>query len=511
MSWKDFSELAPQLTQGEIRFERIKRTIGFFLGPLIFVLVLSSPTLEHVSPIGMRSLAVFAWAVIWWVTEAIPIPATAVLIFPLIVVCGIWPYPKAFGYWSHWAVMFLIGAFIIGHAMQVHGLTRRFGLALISSRLVGGKPWRLLVFYLAGVVIVTAFMSNVVTTVLFLSIGFGLLEALKIKPGSRYAMALFLGIAWAANIGGVITPAGSPTNLIAIGLVERIDYHIGYLQWVLASLPFALLQLMFMFLLLRLFLPREELKREISQVSILEEYRHLGPFSRGEKYATAALVVAVVLWAMPDMSPVLLGASHPAAVWMRDHMNWGATSLLVAVSLFVLPLDWTKRKFAMTWGEAANNIEWGTVALVGGALAVGDMIGDKEVGLGEFFSYGVQSLAGPDTSRYWFLLVTILLAVILTQVATTVAVISFMGPIAVAVGPALGLNPIALTAVVSYAATLGYAFPMANPPCAIVFASGHVRILPMFLWGSLLAIIGSLLLSFVGYPVLNWVFPWSPG
>ena len=396
MSWKDLSELAPQLTEGEVRFERGKRLIGFFLGPLSFLLILLfAPPLPEVTPVGMRSLAVFSWIIIWWITEAIPIPATAILSLPLIAVCGIWPYQRAFSYWSHWVVMFTIGAFVIGHGMQLHGLTRRFGLALIGSRLVAGKPWRLLVFYLIATAVASAFLSNVATTVLFLSMGIGLLEILKIKPGSQYGLALFLGIAWVANIGGMLTPGGTPTNLIAIGLSDQLmNYRMGYVQWFLGALPFVALQMAVMFGILRYFLPRKEIQYPISAESVHEELRRLGPFSRGEKYATAALIAAVILWAMPDLVPIWLGGTHPASVWLRERLNWGVAAMLVASSLFVMPLDWQKRKFAMTWSEAARNIEWGTAALVASALAVGEMIGDREVGLGNFFAYGVGRFRG---------------------------------------------------------------------------------------------------------------------
>ncbi len=512
MSWKDLHELAPQLTEAEVRYERVKRVVGLFLGPLCFIALLLSPTWDYVSPLGMRSLGIFCWAIVWWVTEAVPIPATALLILPLMVITGVFPLEKAFSYWSHWICLFMIGAFIIGHAMQLHGLTRRFALTLVSSKIVGGNSWRLLVLYLVATAVASGFMSNVVTSVLFLGMGIGLLETLKIKPGSNYGMALFLGIAWVTNIGGMLTPGGTPTNMIAIGLLEKQGHTIGYPQWMLASLPFAILQLIAMFWVLRFFMKKDERYISISQESIREELHQLGRLSRGEILAGLAFLAAVLLWMMPDLvvSPMFLGPAHPVSQWLRSHMNWGSTAILVAMSLFVLPVDWKTRKFVMTWPEAAKNVEWGTVALIAGALAIGDLVGDKEVGLGTFFSHHISSFAGQESSKFIFLIVAIVLAVILTNLATTVAVISFMGPLAIAVGPGLGLNPIALTIVLSYAATMGYLFPMANPPCAIVFASGYIRILPMFVRGSLLALIGTILLGVVGYTAVDWVFPW-PG
>ncbi|MBI4464924.1 MAG: anion permease, partial [Acidobacteria bacterium] len=446
--------------------------------------------------------------IIWWITEAIPIPLTGLLVLPLIVICGILPYERAFGYWAHWAVMFLLGAFIIGHAMYLHGLTRRFSLSLVASRLVGGSPWRLLVLFLIADTVVTAFISNVVTAVLFLSMGLGLLQTLKIKPGSGYGMAMFLGIAWATNVGSTLTPSGTPTNMIAIGLAQQAGYRIGYTQWVMGAFIFTVLQTVAMLIVLRFFFSSEEANQRISREDIVKELRELGPFSRGEKIAAAALGVALLFWVLPDLAPLVLGRAHPVSVWLSTRLNWAVVSLLVAGSLFVIPLNWKERKFAMTWDEAVKNIEWGTMALVAGALAVGEIVGDKKLGLGGFFSSSISSIAGPETSRYLFLLVTLTLAVVLTNLVTNVAVIATLGPIALAVGPALGLNPIALVVVISLASVVGYSTPMANPPCAIVFASGHIRIIPMLVRGSVLSLLGILLLSFVGYPIASWVFPW---
>ncbi len=148
MAWLDLSELTPQLTEGEIRFEKTKRCVGLFLGPLCFILAMVVPPLPNVSNLGMRTLAIFALAVVWWITEAVPIPVTALMILPLLVLCGVHPLQKAFGFWSHWVVLFLLGAFVIGYVMEKYGLTRRCSLHLVASRLVGGSRWRLLMFLL---------------------------------------------------------------------------------------------------------------------------------------------------------------------------------------------------------------------------------------------------------------------------------------------------------------------------------------------------------------------------
>ena len=510
MAWKDFSELAPQLTQGEINFEKKKRLVGLILGPLGFAVCWFLTPLPHVTPLGMRSLAIFCWAVIWWITEAVPIPVTSLLLLPLIAVCGLFPYEKALGYWGHWTNLFLFGAFLIGHAMEKYGLTRRVSLTLVASRLVRGRPWRLLVLFLLANIGIGAFTSNAVDAILFTSIGIGLLRLLSVEPGSSFGTAMFLGIAWATNIGGKLTPSGSVPNMVAVGLAAAAGYRIGYAQWFIANLPFTILQTVAMLCVLRLFLSRKDQEYVLPTELIRDEVRKLGPFSRGEKIACAALATALTLWILPDILPLLLGRTHPLAVWSTTRLNWGVVALLVGGSLFVIPIDWKARKFVITWDEAMKNIEWGTMVLISGGIALGDLIVDKRVGLGELFSAGVARIAGGDTPSYLVIFGIILITVVLSQVTSGVAIVSAMGAIALVVAPTLRLNPIALLVTISLAANMGYTLPSSTPPNAIVFSSGYVRIVPMFLRGSILALIGIILLSLTGYSMANWVFPWPP-
>jgi len=510
MAWKDLAELTPQLTEAEIRFEKKKRLAGLILGPLAFTVCLLLPPLPHVTPLGMRSLAIFSLAVLWWITEAVPIPVTALLLTPLIAVCGLFPYEKALGYWGHWTSLFLLGAFLIGHAMEKYGLTRRVSLAMVSSRMVAGKPWRLLVLFLLANITTGAFTSNTVDAILFTSIGIGLLRILQIEAGSGFGTAMFLGIAWATNIGGKLTPSGSVPNMVAIGLAGSVGYRIGYAQWFLANCVFTGLQTIAMFVILRSFLSRKEQEYPVPRDRLREELRQLGPFSRGEKIACGALATALTFWILPDIVPLILGRTDPLSVWFTTRLNWGVVALLVGCSLFIIPVDWKARKFTITWDEAIQNVEWGTIALTSGSIALGELIVDRRVGLGELFTAGVAQIAGADTPPFLVVSGIIVATVVLSQVTSGVAIVSALGAIALVVAPTLKLNPIALLVTISLAANMGYTLPSSTPPNAIVFSSGYVRIVPMVLRGSILALIGIILLSLTGYRMANWVFPWPP-
>jgi sodium-dependent dicarboxylate transporter 2/3/5 len=323
---------------------------------------------------------------------------------------------------------------------------------------------------------------------------------------------MFLGIAWATNIGGKLTPSGSVPNMVAIGLASSVDYRIGYAQWFLANCVFTGLQTLAMFVVLRTFLSRKDQEYEVPRDRLREELKQLGPFSRGEKIACGALATALTFWILPDIVPLVLGRTDPVAVWFTTRLNWGVVAMLVGCSLFLIPVDWKARRFTITWDEAIQNVEWGTIALTSGSIALGELIVDRNVGLGALFNAGVTQIAGANTPPFLVISGIIVATVLFSQVASGVAIVSALGAVALVVAPTLRLNPIALLVTISLAANMGYTLPSSTPPNAIVFASGYVRIVPMFLRGSILAVIGIVLLSLTGYQMADWVFPWPlPG
>ncbi len=164
MGWQDLEDIKQQLTPAEIRFEEARRSIGIGLGPLAFlVIVFLLPPLPDVTSVGMRTLGIFAWVVIWWITEAIPIPMSGLLGLALLALCRVFPASQAFSSMGHWVILFLLGAFIIAHAMTVTGLNRRFAYRMISFEFIGGNSWRLMVMFLIAVTMLSSIASDTVS------------------------------------------------------------------------------------------------------------------------------------------------------------------------------------------------------------------------------------------------------------------------------------------------------------------------------------------------------------
>jgi len=506
--WQDLFEQADHILPEEWLQQKRRRLIGLILGPTLFLLMFLLDPPTGVSPKGMLAMGIFLWTVVWWVCETIPIPVMGLLCLSLLPLCGVLTVEQAFSYLAHWVNIFLIGAFIIGHALNIHGLNRRFAFKLISHRLVGGSPWRLTSIFLIGAALLSMIASNVVSTVVFMAIAQGIFEAMKIPRGSAFGGVFFIAIAWATDLGGIATPIGTPPNLLAIALTERLGYSIGFLQWMLVGVPVMVVGMILMLSLVwwiaRKDLPDLRGTREYA----LQELERMGGLQRGEKIALGALVVALFLWMLPDLSRLVLGPEAPLVLWLRQHLSWSVVSILVAVSLFLIPVDWHRRRFAMTWTEAVQGIEWGTLFLIAAALAIGTVIGDQELGWGGFLTNHFMSAFPSGVSPYVVVFMAVGLTVLLTNFISNNAAVMTIGTVILAMSASgsFPVNPVALLVAIGIASSMAFALPSATPPTAIVFASGRVQISVMARYGTILALLCSVLVAFGAYTLANWVF-----
>ena len=486
------------------------KVIGLWIGPLLFAVSLLSPPLEGVTEIGMRTLGIFLWTATWWFTEAIPIPATSFFALAMLVLCGVLPVQSAFSTWSNWIVVFLLGAFIIGHAVTLHGLARRIAFHMAGSSLVAGNPWRLLMVFGIGAAIMSPVLSNVITTVVFLSIAIGLVKSLELERGTRYPEVLFLSIAWGSTMGGIATPIGAPTNLIAIGVANSLGYRIGFLQWMMICVPMTIIGLMAMFFVIRYVLRPEKPERWLSASFMQEELKKLGPWNRGEKLSATVFATAMFLWLLPDVLPLFLtgGRQHPVSAWVTTHLDWSVTALIMATSLFLLPVDWKNRKFVMTWDEAVKGVEWGTLALIAAALALGNALANPTLGLGQFLEEGITAFSASAGSQLVFVFGVVTFTAVMTSFVSNIAAVSMVGALVQGMGASTGINPIALLVAVGVAASMAFPLPVGTPYNAMVFASGYVRMGTMVKGGAAITVLVVPVVSLLVFYLASRLLPW---
>ncbi|OGQ81849.1 MAG: anion transporter [Deltaproteobacteria bacterium RIFOXYA12_FULL_58_15] len=490
--FKDLFEASTALSQAELRFEKGRRTLGLIAGPLLFILLNLFPVAE-LSFEAARLLAVLAWILTWWVTEAVPIPVTALLGPALAVVCGVGSAKTMFVSFGDPIIFLFLGSFIIAEAMFTTGLDKRFAYAILSLKWVGSSASRILIAFVVITAGLSMWLSNTATTAMMFPIGMSILTALsRLMERStgktvdltrlRYGTGLMLATAYAASIGGIATPVGTPPNLIVLGLLDKLLHvNISFFQWMMLASPAMILMLVFLVVYMLRAMPPEMRDIAGSRQYILEKRAGLGSWTRQEKNAMIAFAVTVSLWVLPGGLTVLVGADSPFTHALHALLPEAVVAVFGAVLLFVLPVDWRKRRFTMTWNQAAH-IDWGTLLLFGCGISLGEAM--FSTGLADMMGHELIAVTGASSLiALTFLFGTVTL--LLTEVTSNTAGATMVCPLAIASAQAAGVSPIPPAVVVALCASMAFMLPVATPPNAIVYGSGCVPITKMIKHGAL--------------------------
>jgi sodium-dependent dicarboxylate transporter 2/3/5 len=506
-TYRTLDEQEGRLSEAEQRFERNRRTVGLFLGPIVFAVMLLIPF--DLDGNQHRLAAILAFVVVWWVTEAIPIPVTALLGVALCALLEATPPPPegdssvdvVFSSFTDDTVMLFIGSFIIAQAMVVHGLHRRLAFRVLSLSWVGGNTFRIiLAFGLIGA-ITSPVMSNTAGAAMMLPIGLGVMGVVGGMVASqaqgehrierlRFGAALMLVITYSITVGGLLLPIGSPPNLIGRELLEaETGEPITFFEWFVMALPIVLVMFVAVVLIVTLFNRPEVKEVEGVEEYVQEERRKLGSLKRGEKNTLLVLAFALIGWFLPGLVGIVAGDDSDAYVQVSEASNEGIVAIVAATLLFVLPVDWNRRKFTLNWNQA-REIDWGTVLLFGGGLVLGSMLSQTGLAavVGESLSdsLGVSNLVG-------ITVVVVIVAVLVSETTSNTASAAIMVPIAISIAAASDLNPTIPALAAIFGANYGFMLPVSTPPNAIVYSSGLLPITRMIKAGAVFDIIGAVL------------------
>ncbi len=500
-----------RLSPAEERFERRRRTVGLFLGPILFAVVLLVPL--GLEPNQQRLAAILALVVTWWVTEAIPIPVTALLGVGLVALLEATPPPPegdaatdvVFSAFSDDTIFLFIGSFIIAEAMVVHGLHRRLAYRVLSLKAVGGSTFRIILAFGVIGAVTSPVMSNTAGAAMMLPIALGVMSVVGRMVASqmgngggpapsverlRFGAALMLVITYSITVGGLLLPIGSPPNLIGRDLLEaETGEPITFLEWFIMAFPIALV--MFVAVVLIVLLMNRPEVRHVDGVEeyVAEERAKLGPLSQGEKNTLMVLAFALVGWFLPGIVGVVAGDDSDAYLQVGEAANEGIVAIVAAALLFLLPTDWKARRFTINWNQAAR-IDWGTVILFGGGIVLGAML--SETGLAERIGTSLSDALGVS-SIFGVTVVIVVVAVIISETTSNTASAAIVVPIAISIAASADLNPTIPALAAIFGANYGFMLPVSTPPNAIVYSSGLLPITRMLKAGIVFDIIGAVL------------------
>ncbi len=515
-----------QSDKGSILAMTIKNS-GLLIGLALFVLLLCLPTPEtfvasarqtlggrnlSLSPVeladSMRAvLAVMTLMIVWWLTEAVPLPATALLpavLMPLLKVTGVQgsalyeltPKNVLQNYASPVIYLFL-GGFLLAGAMQKWKLDRRFTLWFLTRGNVAGSAGSVLFGMMAVTALISMWISNTAAAAMMLPLGIGVLSLVGAQPGeSRFGTALMLGIAWAASIGGVGTIIGTPPNGIALGVLNATLAHdpqyqrLTFLDWMKFGVPYVVLFLPLAWGVLMRLHPPEIRALPGGKVRLQKERATLGPLSVGEKGTIAVCLLAVALWVSSPFWPSLLPAAAVVRVaWLDEYL----IGLGCGVLLFLVPVDLRQGQFLLDW-EDTRFVDWGTLVLFGGGIALSDAL--FKTGLATWIATSFVALLGAPGTVLFTIAVIVLISM-LTEVTSNTAVTSMMVPVVISIALETGANPVIPAITTALAASMAFMLPVSTPPNALVFGTGYVRLKDMARTGLVLDVLGWFLTAFV--------------
>lgn len=470
---------------GESRFDVIRSRVG-----LVAVLPLMAAALFWPGslPSDQRAmLAVLGFVVLLWITETIPIAATALIGIALLVVLGAGTPAEVYGAFGSPTVFLVIGAFMLARAMTVHGLDRRFALRVLSLPGVGNSTYRTALAFGVVATLLAMLVSASATAAMLLPIGVGVVRTVgdliaERNPGvtghrTRFSCMLMLAIAYGAGVGSVLTPITGIANVIGRGAVEEMTgYQIPLFDWLSMSAPYVLALGAAMWLALVL-LNRPETRRiPGGQEYFRAQYAELGGLSRGERNVLWVFVVTVVLWVLPAIVDTAQ-ITNAAVVAVADRLNEGSVVVLAAGLLFFLPTGTGTR--TLTWQDATK-IDWGTVVLVGVGLTIGRMM--SETGLAETFGAAVAGATGVQ-STLLLCLVAVVLGMVISETTSNTASVGIVVPIIIPIAVAIGVDPLIPAMAAIFGGNAGAMLPVSTPPNAIVYGSGYVPMIRMIRTG----------------------------
>ncbi len=477
------------------------RRAGLILGAAAFLVMRVVPGPASLEPAGWATASVTILMAVWWLTEAVPIPVTALIPLALFPTLGLTNMQEAAAPYANEVIFLFMGGFFLAKALEKWGLHKRIALSIVAT--MGASPRRVLLGFMAGTAFVSMWISNTSTAAMMLApaLAVGTMLRPVDGPGStgryNFGIALMLGVAYSSSIGGVATLIGTPPNVIfAAAALEIADTRVGFLEWMLVTAPVSWIMLLLAWLILTRVYPPEEIRGDASAL-LADQRARLGPMSRGERFVSLVFALTVVAWVM--RSPKQLGevVIPGIATWLPGVTD-GTIAMFCALVLFVYPLDWRRGAVALDW-ETAVKIPWGVLLLFGGGLSLADAMADT--GLAAWIGGSIGGLAGLPTAA--LIATAAALFIFLGEITSNTAAAAMAMPVMAGVALTLGMSPAVLMASVAFACSLGFCLPAGTPPNAIVFGSGYLTIGQMARAGIWVNIISVIMVTLTG----TFLFP----
>jgi len=467
---------------------------GLFSGVVLFWVMCLLPAPEDLSQEGWYTAAVALLMAVWWITEALPIPVTALLPIVLLPVLDVTSITEATTPYANPLIFLFMGGFVIALAMEKSDLHRRIALNIVDF--IGVQPTSIIIGFIVSSAFLSMWVSNTATALMMLPIALSVLTLVDGKKESsgklNFEIVLVLSLAYACNIGGIGTLIGTPPNALLAGFMsENYGFEIGFARWLMVGIPIMLVGLFSLyFLLVKVIYPVQMKELPGGRELIDHQLKNLGTISSAEKKVTAVFTITALLWIFrPLINDFIPGLSD------------AGIAIGAAVSLFIIPVNFKEGEFILVWTDT-KKLPWGVLILFGGGLSLASAIGST--GLAEWIGGGVSVFE--EWPVFLLMGLAVLLIIFLTEITSNTATAAAFLPILASVAIGLGENPLLLAVPAAMGASCAFMLPVATPPNAIVYGSGKISIPEMSKAGLWLNIVFIVILTAGVYYLIIFVF-----
>ncbi|MDQ3015459.1 MAG: DASS family sodium-coupled anion symporter [Bacteroidota bacterium] len=470
------------------------KNIGFWAGPVAFLLIYY---FLHPASMPVQAVTVFAitaWISVWWVTEAIPLPATSLLPIILFPIMGILKLSDTTASYADPIVFLYIGGFLIAIAIEKTGLHKRIALHIIRS--MGTSLSMIVLGFMVSTAFISMWISNTATAIMMLPIGMAIITATTSgdrKEQDHFRKALMLGIAYAASIGGLGTIIGTPPNLVFAGVMrDMYQTDLSFVKWFSIGFPITIILLCASWwYLVRIGFPLKNARLAGGRAELDQRLSLTDRMSSGEKIVSVVFLTVAIAWIIRSF---VLQKLIPG-------MDDTIIAMIGGVVLFLLPAGNKDGSRLLQW-EDANKLPWGIVLLFGGGLALAEAF--QASGLAQWIGQNMTGLAGVGV--FTIILIVVAMVNFLTEFTSNLATVTMILPVLVPVAISAGVPPHMLMVAATLAASCGFMMPAGTPPNAIAFGSGYLSIWDMVKSGFWLNLAAIIVITMVVYFLLPIVW-----
>ena len=485
------------------------KTLGLFAGIFVCILVIILPTPEGAKPEAMRAAGVTLLMAIWWITEALPISATALVPLALFPMLGILDADKTAENYGHSYVLMLLGGFFIAKAIEMQNLHKR--IALLTIKTIGSNRQKVILSFMIATAFLSMWIANVAVVLLMLPIATAIItkEEETDEQNSRFGLALMLAIAYAASVGGTATLIGTPPNLVFAGIIKSLypkAPEISFFQWMLIGVPMVIVLLPFTWLyLLKYF--KIKGKFSGSHDIVERELKALGSMTKAEMRVLMVFIFTALGWVFrKDFNFGSFELPGWASLMgIDEYVHDSTVAIIAALALFIPPTgnkEKDKQHYLLDW-KSAESVPWGVVIIVGGGYAIAN--GFAETGLALWLGNQITFVEG--MSAFLVLLIVVFFITFLTEVNSNTATANIFLPVLATVAVVNQTNPLLLMIPATFACSCAFCLPSGTGTNAVIFGSGRVTIPEMAkagLWMNFISIvIVTLVVYLVAVPVLG--------